>query len=153
MRESTNSQVAHGNDVGRGSGTALSRCENVDECGVVVGENDANAEGSKNEEGSEAEIDGLEGVLDVNTGALGLTGDHGNVFGPNNAERSSPESTEETFEATKVTSGIEAAKWARVTPVTEAVGVFLGVATNHLEVVSTVRVCVEHVSDMHGVLP
>jgi hypothetical protein len=106
VREAVDTQVAHSNDVGRGSGAALSSSEHVLKGRVVVRKNNANAKSSKDEEGSETEVDGLEGVLDVDTWALGLTRDHGNVLGADNAEGGSPKGTEESLEVAKITSSV-----------------------------------------------
>lgn len=130
MRKTANLEVLHGNDIRRGSSGTLTSREDVNELGVVVGENNTNAEGAEDEESTETEVDGLEGVLDVDTGTLGLTSDHGNVLRTDNTERSSPERTKETFKATKISIAV-AVHWARVAPVAESVGVLERVATDH----------------------
>ena len=138
MRESINTQVAHGNDVGRGSGAALSSSEHFLKGRVVVRKNNTNAKSSKDEESSETEVDGLEGVLDVDAWALGLARDHGDVLRTDNAERGSLKGTEECLEAAKIASGVDSTEWARITPRTEGVRILLGVATAHLTVLSIV---------------
>lgn len=136
--KSIDSQVAHGNDVRRGGSAALTGGKNINESGVVVRDDYANTKGSQDEEGTKTEVDGLKCGLDVSTGALSLTRDHGDVLRADNAERGSPESTEEALEAAKITSCVQRAKDTGIAPVAEAVCILLGVATNHLGHVSGV---------------
>lgn len=73
MRETSNLEVLHSNDVGRCGSTALSGLQDVKKLGVVIGKNDSDAERTKYEECTKSPVDSLEGVLDVNAWALSLT--------------------------------------------------------------------------------
>lgn len=130
MGKTADVEIPHGNDIGRGSSTALARFEDRHQLGVVVTENNANAECSEDEEGAKSPVDCLEGIFDVDTGALGLTSHHGDVLGTDNTEGSSPKSAEKAFKASKVAIAF-GIHWARVAPVAKPICVFLGVTTDH----------------------
>jgi len=86
-------EILHSNDVGRGSSTALTSCQDADKLWVVVCQNDADAKSTKDEEGTKSEVHSLERGLDVRARTLSLTGDHGDVLGTNDTEGRSPKRT------------------------------------------------------------
>lgn len=126
-------ESVHGHDIGRGgSAGALAAVEvDPDESIVVVRKYDADAERTTEEEEAEAPVDRLEGSLDVDTGALGLGSDHGDVFGTDNCEGSAPESAEETLETALVAGASVLGKGTGGLPVAEAVDIVSGVAADH----------------------
>ena len=130
MGKAIDLEVLHGNDVGRCSSTALTSLEDLDEFRVIVAENNTNAEGSKDEEGTKSEVDGLEGRLDVDARAFGFTGDHGDVFGADDAKGSSPKCTKKALKSFEI--GI-ASHWTRLAPMPKTVGISLGVTATHCD--------------------
>ena len=86
MRENRDAHVGHGDDIGRRSGRLLARLLDRSERSVVVGNHDAGAEGTHDEEETETPVDGLEGVLDVDARALGFSCHHGDVLGSDDTE-------------------------------------------------------------------
>ena len=133
VRQSDDSHVLHGNDIGRcGSGTTTrtSSGNNGNQLGVVVCDNDASGESSTDEEDSETPVDGLEGGLDVCARALGLSSDHGDIFWADDAERCGPEGSAEAFKLAKG-SLCPVLCERSMFPVAEAICVMLGVSTDH----------------------
>ena len=78
MRETLNAEVGHGDDIGRSSRTARASVAEVDvnQLWVVVGTDNSDSQGTENEEDAESVVNGLEGVLDGESRALSLGGDH-----------------------------------------------------------------------------
>jgi hypothetical protein len=125
-------EVLHGDDVWGCRSRALAGGEDRDKLGIIVGKNNTDTESSEDEEGAETEVDRLESVLDVDTGTLRFTRHHGDVLRSNDAEGCSPKSSEETLEFSKVGIAFTVrVEDTRILPVTETVGIFLRVATNH----------------------
>ncbi|KAI6776797.1 hypothetical protein HG530_000742 [Fusarium avenaceum] len=107
--EDADAQDVHSHDIGRGSSSAASLGaidEDVHKLRVVVGDHNTDSKGSRNKEEAESIVNGLESSLDVDTRSLGLSSHHGDVFGTNNGEASTPEGSEEAFEATEVVCAV-----------------------------------------------
>jgi hypothetical protein len=133
MRQTSDTHVGHGNNVGRGSsssGSALLTRDDGLQGRVDGAENNTNGKGTSHEEKSESPVDSLESVLDINAGTSGLTSDHGEVLGTSDTERGGPQSGAETFELAEG-SGASVLFEGVVLPVTETVGIVLRVAANH----------------------
>lgn len=134
VRKDADAQVLHGNDIGRGLCSAAAGTiskVNFSQSRVVGANNDADGQRSDNEEEAESVVDRLESSLDVDAGSLSLGGNHGDVFGTDNGEASAPESCAKPFEAAQSTQVSVFEKRARLRPVAEAVGIVLGVASDH----------------------
>jgi len=86
VRKNRDAHVGHRNDIGRRSGRLLARVLDSGERLIIVGNDDAGAEGAHDEEETETPVDGLEGVLDVDARALGFGCHHGDVLGSNDTE-------------------------------------------------------------------
>ena len=100
MRENSNAQVSHSNDVRGGCSCAGSTgSEDLDKSWVVVRADNADAQCTTDEEDGEADVNGLEGGLDVYPGSLRFSSDHGDVLGADNCETGRPHCTEETLES------------------------------------------------------
>jgi len=133
MRQTGHAHVLHGNNVGRGGSSSRSALRTRDDGlqgGVDRAKDNTDSEGASHEEESESPVDSLEGVLDVDTGASGLSGDHGKVLGTSDTERGGPQSSEETLELAK-RAGASVLFEGIVLPVTETVGIVLRVAADH----------------------
>lgn len=90
MRQHANADILHGNDIWRGSScttTALAT-EHCLQRGIVVREDSGNTESTPHDEDSEPDVGGLESLLDVDPGSLGLGGSHGDVLGSDHDEGS-----------------------------------------------------------------
>jgi len=134
VREDLDAQVAHRNDIRRRSSgaTATSRAENdVDQCGIVVSNDDTNAQRAENEEDAESPVDGLERSLDVYPGPLGFGRNHRNILGTDDSEGGGPQCGEEALKPTQVSCCVVFGHWAGVPPVAESVGILFRVATAH----------------------
>lgn len=133
VRETTNAQVLHGNDVWRSSSsTAVCAIgEDIDEGWVVVRDQDTDGERANNEEETESPVDRLEGLLDVDAWALRLSGHHGDIFRTNNAERCRPKTREEALKPAQIASGKIFCERTWLFPVAETESIALGVAANH----------------------
>ena len=133
VREDLDIQVPHSNDVWRGCGTAVASLgHNLLEGWVAGAADDADGQRTNDEEDTESGVDHLEGALDVDSGALRLGGDHGDVLGTDDGERGRPQCGQEAFEFG------ECARFSKVwlesiatSEVTEAVGVALRVTADH----------------------
>lgn len=81
-------KLLHRNDVRRccGSRAGPVTSKNLCQSRVVVWKNDADTEGTANEEQAEPPVNRLEGVFDVDAWALGLGSDHADVLGPDDDE-------------------------------------------------------------------
>lgn len=106
MRQTLDTKVGHGNDIGRRSRVTRATASKVDldESRVVVRAHDSDGQGTDNEEDAESVVHGLEGRLDVVGRALGLGSDHGDILGTDDGEGSAPEGGEEAFEPAFVAS-------------------------------------------------
>ena len=133
VRKSDNSQVPHGNDIGRcssGTTTRTSSGNDGDQFGIGVRHNNASCEGATDEEDTETPVDGFECGLDVCARALGFSSDHGDILWADNTERRGPEGSAETFEFAKRSLGSVLCERSMF-PVAEAICVVLGVSTDH----------------------
>ena len=135
VRESSDCKVLHGNNVWRRSSctTSFTATKHPHQSRVVVRNDDTGAQRAADKEESKAPVDSLEGLFDVNPRTLSLSCDHGDVLGTNDTERGSPERTKETLELAQRTGGEVFAEGARVFPVSEAVGVVFGIASDHCD--------------------
>lgn len=127
-------ETHHGNDIGRGgsgTGSTLVSGKNANKSGVVVGDDDTDSKRTANEEDGESSVHGLEGSLDKDARSLSLTSNHRQVLRADDGEGCTPETAEESFKSTESASRSVLGERSRVLPVTEAVGVVLGVSTNH----------------------
>jgi hypothetical protein len=82
VREDLDAEIAHGDDIRRGrscASTSTGSREDSSELPVVVGNDDANAESTDDEEDPKTPVDGLEGVFDIDTGPLGFGGNLNSV--------------------------------------------------------------------------
>lgn len=86
---------------------------------------------SHDEEQAESPVHSLECILDVNARALSLCSDHRDIFGTNNTEGSSPESSKEAFEAAQVSGGNMLCERPWDLPIPETVCVSLRITPNH----------------------
>jgi hypothetical protein len=86
VRENRDAHVGHRDDIGRRSSRLLARVLDSGERCIIVGDDDAGAEGAHDEEETETPVDSLEGVLDVDARALGFGCHHGDVLGSNDTE-------------------------------------------------------------------
>ncbi|KAI6773661.1 hypothetical protein HG531_000510 [Fusarium graminearum] len=117
VRKDVDLEDVHSHDVRRRSSSTAVLCavdKDGHELGVVVGDNNTNGKGAHNEEEAESVVNGLESSLDVDTG-----------------ETSTPEGAEETLKTTKRIGTIDFRERTGVGPVTETVGILLGIAANH----------------------
>lgn len=124
----------HGDDIWRGScSTTAGGGAFLDsyESGIVIGNDDADAQGTDDEEDAKPPIYGLEGGLDVHSRSLGLGSRHGDILGADDGKRGGPEGSEEPFEATEATRRVIFLECSRVAPVPEPVGVVFGVPATH----------------------
>ena len=132
--EHGNAQVVHGNDVGRcrsSAGTSLRASQDTRERRVVVRQDDADAQGAEDKEHAEAPVDGLEGLLDVDTRPHSLGGHHGDVLGADNTEGGRPQGSQEALKAAERPLGEILGKRPGMRPIAEAISVVLRVAANH----------------------
>jgi hypothetical protein len=86
VRENRDAHVGHRDDIGRRSGRLHTSLLNLGERWVVVGKDDAGAEGAHDEEETETPVDSLECVLNVDARALGFGGHHRDVLGSDDTE-------------------------------------------------------------------
>lgn len=132
MGEDANTQISHGNDIGRGTSGAVAAASNdFDQSWVARVANNTHSQGSADEEDAKTDIDHLERSLDVDSGAFGLGGDHGDVLGTDNSEGSRGETGEEALESPQTTRTDVFAECATVLPVAETVRIVLGISTHH----------------------
>lgn len=156
MRENRDAHVGHGDDIGRGSGRLHARLLDFGERLVVVGKDDTGAKGAHDEEETETPVDSLEGVLDVDTRALGFGSHHGDVLRSDNTEslkipkkfqksafllqittnkreptHSRPHTREEPLKSPQATTGKVLCKGTGFVPVPKAVGITGRVSAHH----------------------
>lgn len=134
MGKDSNTQVAHGDNVGRGgSGAGAFRRAGEDgqQGAIVVRDDDAHAQGAADKEEGEAGVGRLEGGLEICARQLRLARHHGDVFGPDNSKGSAPHGTKEAFESTEVAGRNVLGESTGILPITKTVRVVFGVAADH----------------------
>jgi hypothetical protein len=131
VRENRDAHVGHRDDIGRRSGRLHASLLDLGERWVVVGKDDAGAEGAHDEEETETPVDGLECVLDIDARALGFSGHHGDVLGSNDTEGGRPHACQKSFESAQRSTGKIFCKGAGVVPVPKSVGISRRVASHH----------------------
>ena len=123
MGKNRDAHVGHGDDIGRRGGRFLARFLHLGEGFIVVGEDDACAQGAHDEEDAETPVDGLESVFDIDARALGFGGHHGDVLGSDNTEGGAPHAGQESLKSAQASAGEVFCKSAGLVPVPESVGV------------------------------
>lgn len=131
MWQDRDSHVGHRNDIGRGGSGFLSSLQHARQGLIVVRKDNSGAEGTHDEEETEAVVDRLECVLDVNPWAFGLCCHHGDVLRSDDTECSAPHASQESLKSTETAGREILGKSARVVPVTESVCISLWIAANH----------------------
>ena len=133
IRQNRDAHPLHGNDVGRSgsSATSFHAVGDILKSFVIPRHNNTNAKGTAEEEDCKSKVDGLEGGLDVNAGALGLSSNHGDVLWANTGERRVPESLQESLKSAKAAFGVKLGECARAVPVAEPISVVLRVTADH----------------------
>lgn len=124
MGQSAHSQVLHGNNIWRGSGSAratLVTREDGSQGLVVVRNQDTNGKGSDDKEEAKSPVDGLESVLDVDAWALGLGSDHGDVLWTDDGEGGGPHTSQEALKSAERARAEILSESARGVPVAKAV--------------------------------
>lgn len=101
------------------------------QCRVIVGNHNADAERSEDEETSESPVHSLEGSLDGYARVHGLTSNHGDIFGTTDGPGGDKQGTKEAFESAQRAFGDIFSKSPRITPIPEAIGVTLRVSADH----------------------
>lgn len=126
-------KIPHGDDI-RGSGGSSSSFTTIVyfiELLVVPRDDNAGAEGSKDEEDAVPPVHSLVSVLDVRSRTLGLASNHANVLGANDAEGGSPECSQKSLELSFGTWCHVLAHCSWVIPISEAIGVLFRIAAHH----------------------
>lgn len=127
-------ETHHGNDIRRGSsgtGSTFVSRKNAHKSGVVVGDDNTDSQRTANEEDGKSSVHSLERSLNKDAWSLSLTSNHGQVLRSDDGEGRTPETAEESLKSTEGASRSVLSERSRVLPVTEPVGVVLGVSTNH----------------------
>lgn len=130
VRKTVDAKVLHGNNVWRGSTSATAGQFSTDDssqCWVIVWDEDADGEGSDDEEDTESPVYSLESVLDVYSWSLGLCSNHRDVLRSDNSEGSGPESCEEAFKSSKGASAQVGCECSRGVPVSESISTSMSV--------------------------
>lgn len=132
MRKSVNTHIFHGNDIGGSSCGAITSTENdLLQSRISRTADNANGQGTADEENAESSVDHFERGFDVDTWASCFGGDDGNVLGTNDGEDCGRETSQKTLEAAQIASREILAKGTAMFPVGEAVSVVLWVAADH----------------------
>lgn len=131
--ENTDTHVAHADDIRRRRGGRAASLPHNNCCQprVTSRAHDSNRQRPADEEDTEADIDRLESVLDVDTRASSLGGDHGDILGADNGKGGRPQRPKKAFKATQSTGVKILHKSPGVVPVAESVGFTLRVSADH----------------------
>lgn len=107
MRQDRNLHPLHGNDIRRRACAWLSSRERVEEVLIIVGNDDADTERPKDEEGGKAIEDAVEGAWQHLSWILGFTSGHRDIVGAGDSERGLYQAGHEPEEAADVACCIE----------------------------------------------
>jgi len=92
---------------------------------------DTCTESTTNEEDTEAPVDSLEGLFDIDSRALRLCCHHRDVFRSHDTEGCCPKGAEETLKPAKGSRSDVFGETTGVSPVPESISIMLGIASHH----------------------
>lgn len=132
MRKHFDAQVAHSDNIWRsGAGARSIAIEFLNQASIVIWHHDANAKCASNEEYAISPVRCFKGTLHGLSRVDCLTSDHRQVFRPNNGEGGLEKSTKEPLKSTESPLTNIGCKTSWFTPVSEAIGIMLGITADH----------------------
>lgn len=133
MAGALTAKVLDADDPGRGGGTRCAAVDGADETGVAAGADDSDAQSAEDVEDEDAVEDGASHARDVLARVLNLTSSHRDQVRASNRESSVEDAGPPTKETAGNALGIILVHGVATLPVSEPVGVVLGISADHCD--------------------